>query len=162
MGVSKNRGTPKWMVKIIENPTKMDDLRVPLFLETSTFWKPPIQQEETCFFFQVRLFLIKWWGSSRWVFQDLRGSCEFPRNFEKHPMWNLLVNHHSNGISPFLIGNTSWKGPFSIAMLDYRSVHGKYAWILEKRKETCELAKKKVHCPSSLAIFWRHSYTLHI
>ena len=26
MGVSKNRGTPKWMVKIKENPIKMDDL----------------------------------------------------------------------------------------------------------------------------------------
>ena len=26
MGVSKNGGTPKWMVKIMENPTKMDDL----------------------------------------------------------------------------------------------------------------------------------------
>ena len=25
---------PKWMVKIMENPTKMDDLGVPLFLET--------------------------------------------------------------------------------------------------------------------------------
>ena len=34
MGVSKNRGTPKWMVKIMENPIKMDDLGVPLFLET--------------------------------------------------------------------------------------------------------------------------------
>ena len=34
MGVSKNSGTPKWMVKIMENPIKMDDLRVPLFLET--------------------------------------------------------------------------------------------------------------------------------
>ena len=33
--VSKNRGkTPKWMVKIMENPIKMDDLGVPLFLET--------------------------------------------------------------------------------------------------------------------------------
>ena len=31
MGVSKNRGTPKWMVKIMENPTKMDDLGVPPF-----------------------------------------------------------------------------------------------------------------------------------
>ena len=37
MGVSKNRGTPKWMVKIMENPIKMDDLGVPLFLETSTW-----------------------------------------------------------------------------------------------------------------------------
>ena len=26
MGVSKNKVTPKWMVKIMENPTKMDDL----------------------------------------------------------------------------------------------------------------------------------------
>ena len=26
MGVSKNRGTPKWMVKIMENPIKIDDL----------------------------------------------------------------------------------------------------------------------------------------
>ena len=33
MGVSKNRGIwkpPKWMVKIMENPIKMDDLGVPL------------------------------------------------------------------------------------------------------------------------------------
>ena len=34
MDVSENRGTPKWMVKIMENPIKMDDLGVPLFLET--------------------------------------------------------------------------------------------------------------------------------
>ena len=35
MDVSKNRGgPPKWMVKIRENPIKMDDLGVPLFLET--------------------------------------------------------------------------------------------------------------------------------
>ena len=35
MDVSKNRGTPKWMVyNLMENPIKMDDLGVPLFLET--------------------------------------------------------------------------------------------------------------------------------
>ena len=34
MGVSKNRVTPKWMVKIMEDPIKMDDLGIPLFLET--------------------------------------------------------------------------------------------------------------------------------
>ena len=39
MGVSKNNGTPKWMVKIMENPIKMDDLGVPLFLETH-IWRP--------------------------------------------------------------------------------------------------------------------------
>ena len=37
MAVSKNRDTPKWMVKImVPNPIKMDDLGgPPLFLETS-------------------------------------------------------------------------------------------------------------------------------
>ena len=34
IGVSKNRGTPKWMVKIMEHLIEMDDLGVPLFLET--------------------------------------------------------------------------------------------------------------------------------
>ena len=35
MRVSKNRGGPqKWMVYFMENPIKMDDLGVPLFLET--------------------------------------------------------------------------------------------------------------------------------
>ena len=28
---------PKWMVYFMENPIKMDDLGVPLFLETSLF-----------------------------------------------------------------------------------------------------------------------------
>ena len=37
MGVSKNRGTPKWMVKIMENPIEMDDLGIPLFLETPIY-----------------------------------------------------------------------------------------------------------------------------
>ena len=36
MGVEPKIGgnPPKWMVKIMENPIKMDDLGVPLFLET--------------------------------------------------------------------------------------------------------------------------------
>ena len=38
MGVSTNNGTPKWMVKIMEIPIKMDDLGgPPLFLETPKF-----------------------------------------------------------------------------------------------------------------------------
>ena len=37
IGVSKHRGTPKWMVKIMENHIKMDDLGgPPLYLETPT------------------------------------------------------------------------------------------------------------------------------
>ena len=39
MGVSKSTGTPKWMVKIMENPIKMDGLGVRLFLET-TIYRP--------------------------------------------------------------------------------------------------------------------------
>jgi len=36
MGVSKNKGTPKWMVKIMETPIKMDDLggKPPIFGNT--------------------------------------------------------------------------------------------------------------------------------
>ena len=38
MGVSKNRGgPPKWMVKIMENHIKIDDLGVPLVLETPLY-----------------------------------------------------------------------------------------------------------------------------
>ena len=33
MGVSKNRGTPKWMV-YNGKPNKMDEFGIPLFLET--------------------------------------------------------------------------------------------------------------------------------
>ncbi len=40
MGVSKNSGTPKWMV-YMENPITMDDLGVPLFLETPIYIKTP-------------------------------------------------------------------------------------------------------------------------
>ena len=38
MGVSKNSGTRKWMVFLMENPINMDDLGVPLLLETPTYW----------------------------------------------------------------------------------------------------------------------------
>ena len=37
MAVSKTRGTPKWMVKIMENPIKMDDLGG----KKPYFWKHP-------------------------------------------------------------------------------------------------------------------------
>ena len=40
MGVSKNRGIPKWMVKIMENPIKMDDLGgKPTIWGYPYFWK---------------------------------------------------------------------------------------------------------------------------
>ncbi len=41
MGVKPKIGVPvkppKWMVKIMQNPIKMDDLGVPLFLETHIY-----------------------------------------------------------------------------------------------------------------------------
>ena len=37
MGVSKNSGTPKWMVYKGKPYEQMDDLRVPLFLETPIY-----------------------------------------------------------------------------------------------------------------------------
>ena len=41
MDVSKTRGIPKWMVKKMETPIKIDDLGgPPLFLETPIFHPP--------------------------------------------------------------------------------------------------------------------------
>ena len=37
MGVSNNRGTPKWMVYIMEKPIEMDDLGG----KPTIFWKHP-------------------------------------------------------------------------------------------------------------------------
>ena len=47
MGVELKIGgfPPKWMVKIMENPIKMDDLGVPSFLETPIYyeyWDTPL------------------------------------------------------------------------------------------------------------------------
>ena len=37
----------KWMVKIMENPIKMDDLGVPLFLETPIYTNIPFMEPNT-------------------------------------------------------------------------------------------------------------------
>ena len=51
----------------------------------------------------------------------------------KKEQWLLaiypLVNQHSNGRSPLLIGNISSSGPFSISMLVYQSVLHHISWI---------------------------------
>ena len=47
IGVSKNRGTPKWMVKIMENPIKMDDLGG----KPTIFGNTQIHLESICGFF---------------------------------------------------------------------------------------------------------------
>ena len=65
MGVSKNSGTPKLMVKIMENPIKMDDLGgPPLFLETpiyfELFWIFHVLLEET----QLDKHIFQWDGTA--------------------------------------------------------------------------------------------------
>ena len=53
MGVSKNRGgPPKWMVYCMENPIKMDDLGVHLFLETPK-WHPCLWKSRLDAIFQL-------------------------------------------------------------------------------------------------------------
>ena len=42
LGVSKNNGTPKWMVYNGKPYEQMDDLGVPLFLETPNWFEQPI------------------------------------------------------------------------------------------------------------------------
>ena len=61
MGVSKNRGTPKWMVKIMENPIKMDDLGVPLFSETSICYPFFLRDENRCHFWDFP-FAASWFA----------------------------------------------------------------------------------------------------
>ena len=75
LGVSKNSGTPKWMVKIMENPIKMDDLGVPLFLET------PIYVKEFLMFFSEHV---------RWFDPCDRHPLKLARSlWDRHILWNM-------------------------------------------------------------------------
>ena len=60
MGVSKNRGTPKWMVKIMENPIKMDDLggKTHYFRNPPYAWVRSLQLSTLCGHFLVLFFLL--------------------------------------------------------------------------------------------------------
>ena len=91
LGVSKNTGTPKWMVKIMENPIKMDDLGVFPY-----FWKHP-------FGFSVYGF---WWDqpiSDLWNpgagTQQCRDLCKRKMlAFREFP----LYHSNSEGVHPLL------------------------------------------------------------
>ena len=68
-----------------------------------------------------------------------QGITATPRNNPLHWINYLiypLVNWHGNGKSPFLVGDTSSKGPFSIAMLVYRSVTKMTPWSRRYIKKT--------------------------
>ena len=78
MGVSQNRGTPKWMVKAMENPIKMDDLGVPLFSETPISHVPPL-------WFRIVLSQhIPWTGSMARLHRNTCMNGGF--------LWNMLAN----------------------------------------------------------------------
>ena len=64
----------------------------------------------------MRVFSVKKWTSGKKI-QPPDTQC-----MVYLPTLSVWEHEHSNGISQFLIGNTSSKGPFSIAMLDYPSV----------------------------------------
>ncbi len=94
MGVSKNNGTPKWMVKIRETLLKWDDLGIPLFLETSIWWCQSWNAEsppEHCF----------GWLPCLWVLSH--GACFlFTRYFER------TTNGLLRGLCGIYFGKKSW------------------------------------------------------
>ena len=57
-------------------------------------------------------------ATSSWAKHQTIGGGVISKKNKFYP----LVNEHSNWKAPFWIGNISSKGPFSIAMLDYRRV----------------------------------------
>ena len=82
MGVSKNRGTPKWMVKIMENPIKMDDLggKPPIFGNShiSRLKSYRIPKKATCHLPTI----MAWDGANspvkfRWVTKWHDSGCPF-------------------------------------------------------------------------------------
>ena len=84
MDVSKNRGkTPKWMVKIMGNPIKMDDLGVPLFLET-----PILKSLKSLPFSKLS-------HREQLLMEEIRRS---PADVVNIPLW-IIFNHGINNLS---------------------------------------------------------------
>ena len=88
LGVSKNRGTPKWMVER-DNPMKMDDLGVPLFLETP-IWNPFLVGFHDHAFATIENLRISWAsqlgfteksGQFKWTSKKWKGDWTFLHPF---------------------------------------------------------------------------------
>ena len=84
MGVSKNRGIPKWMVKIMENPIKMDDLGVPLY-NIHILYKSPDQASQ----FHCSNKMLFWWIHTYRCWDDDPGS-----------LWKQQPDHASRSLPP--------------------------------------------------------------
>ncbi len=95
---TKNRGIlpPKWMGKIMENPIKMDDLGVPLFLETPTYWDSICQKvgdiKSTC-----SLILLSPQNSRNSMYRWLWGS--FSKNYHQILKLKLFAFIHAKFLS---------------------------------------------------------------
>ena len=66
------------------------------------------------------------------------------RRFFLHWACYPLVNQHSNGTSPFSIGNTSSKGPFSMSILVYRRVLGLFVWKRNRKHQVFQKYEAEV------------------
>ena len=98
MDLSKNRGTPKWMVKIMENPNKMDDLGgTIIFGNTHIYTHPKTNQSS---------------GSSINVDHSVFFSILWPYGDGPHPSASHITASHwaTGGPDPVV----SWKNPYKI------------------------------------------------
>ena len=83
MGVSKNSGTPKWMVKIMETPIKMDDLGGKPTIFGNTHIQNGTKFSGMCFkgFVAVHLCLVLFhqsWGSGHVLVAVLYTKTQLP------------------------------------------------------------------------------------
>ena len=88
MGVSKNRGTPKWMVRIMENP--MNKWMIwgenPLFSETSTWVSyGKMQRQDTLRRSSRRSFWCHWYPEMKQSRGTFLGEVNYPRKIQHTP-----------------------------------------------------------------------------
>ena len=113
---------PKWMVKIMENPIKMDDLGVPLFLET------PIWTEAL---FDTK---VPYWWSQRKLMVESWGRClafgAFPECVSQNHGAKILVADVQQGLRNIELhhGMATWNGflndfPCKTSMSEISDVH---------------------------------------
>ena len=153
MGLSKDRGTPKWMLHN-KHPIKMDDLGVSLFLETSILW-------DVSFFFTVHERLENGPFFSRFLFpEDAEFRPSHVNGSHSDPVF-LLVCENGN--------DRNWAKGWVIATVINRNqsiykVCNSPKWATKNYLQNCSTIVGTYHVspPSKwdffLTFFWRHLY----